>query len=60
MNRSGLVVGQVLLSDGFLADDAVELIRERRSRGALSNQIFVDYLRAGLNLSAELTSLGSG
>jgi protein-tyrosine phosphatase len=44
-NRSGLVVGLVLLRLGYGVDEAVGLIRTRRSRHALCNETFVDYLR---------------
>ena len=43
-NRSGLVMGLVLIRDGMPAEDAVKIIRARRSRNALCNSHFVDYL----------------
>jgi protein-tyrosine phosphatase len=45
-NRSGLVVGLALLQLGHTAEDAVALIRHKRSRYALCNGLFVDYLHA--------------
>lgn len=44
-NRSGLVAALVLLQDGFNADEAISLIRERRSPNALCNQHFVNYIK---------------
>lgn len=59
LNRSGLVVAQVLMHHGWPVADAVGLVRERRSPNALNNEVFVGYLTTGLELSAELTALGS-
>ncbi|WP_061290332.1 protein-tyrosine phosphatase family protein [Herbidospora cretacea] len=47
-NRSGLVVAQTLLLLGYALDDAIDLIRSRRSSFALHNPFFVDYLTTGL------------
>ncbi|MEU5459996.1 dual specificity protein phosphatase family protein [Streptomyces althioticus] len=47
-NRSGLVVAHALMRRGRSAEDAIRLIRSRRSSWALHNGLFVDYLRAGL------------
>lgn len=44
-NRSGLVVAMTLAQMGFDMDDAIDLIREKRSPNALSNHFFVAYLR---------------
>jgi protein-tyrosine phosphatase len=44
-NRSGLIAALVLLQDGFTADEAISLIRERRSPNALCNQHFVNYIK---------------
>jgi protein-tyrosine phosphatase len=49
MNRSGLVVGQALIDLGLTAPKAITLIRRRRSRGALNNEVFVAYLNRGLD-----------
>jgi protein-tyrosine phosphatase len=43
-NRSGLVVALVLLRLGYTADDAIALIREKRSEHALCNELFVEYI----------------
>jgi hypothetical protein len=43
-NRSGLVVGLVLLRLGYDPVSAVELIREKRGPHALCNAYFVSYL----------------
>lgn len=45
VNRSGLVTALVLMIDGLSADAAIELIRQRRSRHALSNRHFERWLR---------------
>lgn len=58
-NRSGLVVAQTLIEMGYPADDAIFLVRYRRSKWALSNQTFVDYLTTGLDVARLLTGLGS-
>ena len=44
-NRSGLVLALVLLLDGYSADEAIELIREKRSPYALSNSSFVRFIK---------------
>lgn len=44
-NRSGLVLALVLLLDGYSADEAIELIREKRSPHALSNSSFVRFIK---------------
>lgn len=44
-NRSGLVVALALLELGYSADDAINLIREKRSPHALHNEHFVRYIR---------------
>jgi protein-tyrosine phosphatase len=57
-NRSGLVVAHALVSRGHSADEAIRLIRTRRSPWALHNGLFVDYLRAGLPTARLLEELG--
>ncbi|WP_030860349.1 protein-tyrosine phosphatase family protein [Streptomyces sp. NRRL S-37] len=47
-NRSGLVIAHALVRRGRTAEAAIRLIRSRRSSWALHNDLFVDYLRAGL------------
>jgi hypothetical protein len=44
-----LVVAQTLLDLGHAVDDAIALIRLRRSRYALNNEFFVKYLTIGLD-----------
>ncbi|MEU6670738.1 dual specificity protein phosphatase family protein [Streptomyces sp. NPDC046727] len=47
-NRSGLVIAHALVQRGDTTDQAIQLIRARRSAWALHNKLFVEYLRAGL------------
>jgi protein-tyrosine phosphatase len=56
-NRSGLVVAQALLGLGYTVNDAIFLIRYRRSKWALHNSLFVDYLHSGLDVARLLTGL---
>ncbi|GGW57699.1 protein-tyrosine phosphatase family protein [Streptomyces griseoloalbus] len=56
-NRSGLVVAHALMRQGSTADAAIRLIRARRSSWALHNELFVDYLRAGLTTARLLEEL---
>lgn len=51
-NRSGLIVGLILLKEGFSADEAIELIRTKRSPNALCNPDFVRYLRKDWSINA--------
>jgi hypothetical protein len=44
MNRSSLITALVLMRDGKSADEAIALIKERRSPYVLSNSHFVKYL----------------
>jgi protein-tyrosine phosphatase len=44
LNRSSLVVALVLIKEGFSADEAIELIRTKRSAHALFNKSFVDFI----------------
>jgi protein-tyrosine phosphatase len=44
-NRSGLITGLVLMREGYSANEAIELIRNRRSLNAICNQTFEQYLR---------------
>jgi hypothetical protein len=46
LNRSGLVTALVLARDGMPIDDAIDLLRQKRSPAALCNPEFVDWLRA--------------
>ncbi|EGX61480.1 conventional protein tyrosine phosphatase [Streptomyces zinciresistens K42] len=56
-NRSGLVVAHALVRRGHTAERAIRLIRSRRSPWALHNELFVDYLRAGLPTARLLEEL---
>ncbi|WP_433681110.1 protein-tyrosine phosphatase family protein [Nocardia sp. CA-119907] len=56
-NRSGLVVAQTLLDLGYAVDDAIALIRRRRSPHALNNEYFVNYLTTGLDTAQGLSDL---
>lgn len=47
-NRSGLVVAHTLMRRGSGAEEAIRLVRARRSPWALHNELFVAYLRTGL------------
>lgn len=56
-NRSGLVVAHTLVRRGHPAEEAIRLIRARRSPWALHNELFVAYLRAGLATARLLEEL---
>lgn len=56
-NRSGLVVAHALVLAGYGADEAIRLIRSRRSPWALHNELFEEYLRAGLPTARLLEEL---
>ncbi|WP_069769896.1 dual specificity protein phosphatase family protein [Streptomyces sp. LUP30] len=56
-NRSGLVVAHTLMGRGHSADGAIRQIRSRRSPWALHNELFVEYLRAGLSTARLLEEL---
>ncbi|MFI9826183.1 dual specificity protein phosphatase family protein [Streptomyces sp. NPDC051913] len=56
-NRSGLVVAHALVRAGHSAEEAIRTIRDRRSPWALHNDLFVDYLRAGLPTARLLEEL---
>lgn len=43
-NRSGLTMALVLMREGYSAVEAIQLIRERRTKWALCNDDFVSYL----------------
>ena len=45
-NRSGLVMGEVLMIEGYTANDAIDLIRNKRGPYALFNDHFVRYLKS--------------
>jgi protein-tyrosine phosphatase len=56
-NRSGLVVAHALVRRGHSSDEAIRLIRTRRSSWALHNELFVEYLRTGLATARLLEEL---
>lgn len=60
LNRSGLCTALVLMKEGMSSNDAISLIREKRSQDALFNTHFVDYLNSldgkNLNLDSKLTA----
>ncbi|MFR0358224.1 protein-tyrosine phosphatase family protein [Streptomyces sediminimaris] len=56
-NRSGLVIAHALVRRGHSAEQAIRLIRSRRSPWALHNELFVEYLRAGLSTARLLEEL---
>ncbi|MFJ8632666.1 dual specificity protein phosphatase family protein [Streptomyces sp. NPDC093568] len=56
-NRSGLVIAHALTRSSRSAEQAIRLIRSRRSPWALHNELFVDYLRAGLPTARLLEEL---
>ena len=45
LNRSGAVIAVVLMIEGYSADEAIALIREKRDPNALFNPDFVRYLQ---------------
>jgi protein-tyrosine phosphatase len=44
LNRSGLVTALVLIKEGHLPVDAINLLRTKRDRDALCNQDFAEWL----------------
>ena len=60
VNRSGLVTAIVLMLQGMSADEAISLLRERRSPLVLNNPDFERFLREGiadhLDLSTPLSA----
>jgi hypothetical protein len=44
-NRSGLITALILMKEGYTADDAIALIRKKRSPHALCNKKFEKFLR---------------
>jgi len=45
MNRSGLIMALVLIREGYTADEAINLIRTKRSKHALFNGRFENWLK---------------
>lgn len=56
-NRSGLLAAQALVERMYTPHQAIELVRRARTKWALNNELFVDYLVTGLHVSSLLTSL---
>ena len=48
LNRSSIVMALVLIRDGYSPEEAITVMREKRSEAVLCNKHFVDYL-LGLN-----------
>jgi hypothetical protein len=48
LNRSGIVMALVLIREGYSPEEAITVMREKRSDAVLCNKHFVDYL-LGLN-----------
>lgn len=46
LNRSNLIAARALMMEGMSADDAIVLLREKRSPASLCNPSFVDYLQS--------------
>lgn len=58
LNRSGLIMALVLISEGYDPKDAIDLIRARRSPHALCNADFVRYLESlTISKANDLTNL---
>lgn len=61
LNRSGLVTALVLIKEGHLPIDAINLLRAKRDRDALCNQDFAEWLLlAGQSFALSLSSSQSG
>ena len=46
INRSGLVMALILIREGYSAEDAINLMREKRGRAVLANKHFENWLKA--------------
>ena len=44
INRSSFIMAHVLMRDGYTAQDAIDLMRQKRSEYVLMNKAFEDYL----------------
>jgi hypothetical protein len=53
------VAVQALVHLGYQVDDAIFLVRYRRSKWALNNHLFVEYLTTGLDVAGLLVDLDS-
>jgi hypothetical protein len=56
-NRSGLFTAQTLIELNVDPHAAIELVRRARTKHALNNKIFVDYLTTGLDVAYLLAGL---
>ena len=45
INRSGLTMGIVLMLEGYTAEQAIEMMRTKRSSAVLLNESFERYLK---------------
>lgn len=54
LNRSGLITAIYLVYQGWTADEAINLIREKRSPAALCNPHFEEYVRRFDEIGAEV------
>jgi len=45
INRSGLVMALMLIREGYSAEDAINLMREKRGRAVLTNKHFENWLK---------------
>ena len=59
LNRSSLIVALVLIKEGFTATEAIDLIREKRSKFALFNTYFVDFIHEVYEREFEESALKS-
>jgi protein-tyrosine phosphatase len=46
LNRSGLIAGLALITQGMKPDEAIALLREKRCDAVLCNRVFENWLRA--------------
>lgn len=45
-NRSGLLLALVLIREGYSPEDAISMVRRKRSNDSLSNEVFTEWLRS--------------
>lgn len=56
-NRSGLLCAQTMIELHHTPYQSIELVRRARTKWALNNELFVDYLVSGLSVASLLTGL---
>ena len=56
-NRAGFFAALTLIERRFSPHEAVELVRRARTKWALNNELFVDYLTTGLDIAYLLAGL---